>query len=147
MKSALIARALECPVNIAQESLRPLGRSAATSMGFIKYPQNIMIGVKEFNEAIKEVEISEWRHLSVGEIYEIVDYVIMESPYGESMKLTVKDQEGVLFTVWAPEEVRATLCPLGERKEYTHIRSNGLKTRKYWSFDAVRVDPKKDMYV
>ena len=58
-----------------------------------------------------------------------------------------KDQEGVLYTVWAPEEVRATLCPLGERKEYTHIRSNGLKTRKYWSFDAVQVDPKKDMYV
>ena len=40
----------------------------------------IMISPKEFNEAIKEVEISEWRHLSVGEIYEIVDYVIMESP-------------------------------------------------------------------
>ena len=106
-----------------------------------------MIGVKEFNDAIKEVEISEWCHLSVGEIYEIVDYVITESPYGDSMKLTVKDQEGALYTVWAPEEVRATLYPLGERKEYTHIRSNGLKTRKYWSFDAVRVDQKKDMYV
>ena len=116
-------------------------------MDSIKYHQNIMISIEEFNDAIKEVEISEWRHQSVGEIYEIVDYVIMESPYGESMKLTVKDQEGVLFTVWAPEEVRATLCPLGERKEYTHIRSNGLKTRKYWSFDAVQVDPKKDMYV
>ena len=65
------------------------------------------------------------------------------------MKLTVKDQEGALYTVWAPEEVRSTLCPLGEPREprYTHIRSNGLKTRKYWSFDAVQVDPKKDMYV
>ena len=41
-----------------------------------------MISPKEFNDAIKEVEISEWRHLSVGEVYEIVDYVIMESPYG-----------------------------------------------------------------
>ena len=146
MKLPTTAKVLGYLVNIAQRSLRPLGRSAATSMDSIKYHQNIMIGVKEFNDAIKEVEISEWRHLSVGEIYEIVDYVIMESPYGESMKLTVKDQEGVLYTVWAPEEVRATLCPLGERKEYTHIRSNGLKTRKYWSFDAVQV-VKKDMYV
>ena len=96
------------------------------------------------------MEISEWRHLSVGEIYEIVDYVIMESPtrFAELMKLTVKDQEGVLYTVWAPEEVKAGLCPLGEPREPrpTHIRSNGLKTRKYWSFDAVRVDP-KGMYV
>ena len=123
MKLPTTARALGCPVNIAQEKFKTVGSIyGATSRGFIKYPQNIMIGVKEFNDAIKEVEISEWRHLSVGEIYEIVDYVIMESPYGESMKLTVKDQEGALYTVWAPEEVRATLCPLGERKEYTHIR-------------------------
>ena len=109
-----------------------------------------MISQKELNEAIKEApEISDWRHLSVGEIYKIVDYTIMEAPYGESMKMTMKDAEGVLYTVWAPEEVRAALCPLGEPKElrYTHIRSNVLKTRKYWSFDAVQVDPKKDMYV
>ena len=66
---------------LPEESLRPLTQLTTTSGGFIKYPQNIMIGVKEFNEAIKEAEISEWRHLSVGEIYEIVDYVIMESPY------------------------------------------------------------------
>ena len=47
-----------------------------------------MISPKEFNEVIKEVEISEWQHLSVGEMYEIVDYTIMEAAYGESMKLT-----------------------------------------------------------
>ena len=103
VKLPTTARALEYLVNIAQRSSRPPTRLTTTSRGFIKYPQNIMISIEEFNDAIKEVEISEWRHLSVGEIYEIVDYVIMESPYGESMKLTVKDQEGALYTVWAPE--------------------------------------------
>ena len=65
------------------------------------------------------------------------------------MKLTVKDANGELYTIWAPEEVKATLCPLGEPREprYSYIRSNCLKTRKYWSFDIVQVDPKKDMYV
>ena len=138
---------LRLPCQYCPKKFKTPGSLRSHTQGFHNIARSIMISVKEFNNAIKEVDISEWRHLSVGEIYRIVDYVIMESPYGESMKLTVEDQEGSLFTVWAPEEVRATLCPLGERKEYTHIRSNGLKTRKYWSFDAVQVDPKKDMYV
>ena len=107
-----------------------------------------MITVEEFNQAIQEAdEITKWRDLEVGRIYKIVDYDVFETQVGESMKLTVEDSENKLYTVWAPERVKATL----EIKDYTHIRCNGLKptksgNNKYWSFNVVKIEHKSTIY-
>ena len=102
----------------------------------------IMITPEEFNKAIKEAEtMTKWRDLEVGRIYKILDYHVFES---ERMKLTLKDGHNKLYTMWAPQRVKETL----EGRDYTHIRSNGLKHGRcngYWSFNAVKIE-KKDMF-
>ena len=101
-----------------------------------------MISLEEFNRAIKEAEtMTKWRDLEVGRIYKIVDYHVYES---ERMKLTLKDGDGNLYTMWTPQRVKETL----EGRDYTHIRSNGLKQGRcngHWSFNAVKIE-KKDMF-
>jgi hypothetical protein len=94
-----------------------------------------MITTTQFENAITEAnEITKWRDLEVGTIYEIVDYDVFD--IGKSMKLTLRDSDG-LHIVWAPPRVKQKL----EQGDYTHIRNNGLKDTKngakYWSFNAV----------
>lgn len=95
-----------------------------------------MISKEEFEERLMEAsEITKWRDLEVGKIYYIVDWEIINTQIGESMKLTLKDDLS-LITVWAPQRVRKTI----ERKHCTHICSNGLRKgaeREYWAFDAI----------
>ena len=108
-----------------------------------------MISAVEFDNAIREADtMTKWRDLVVGQIYKIVDYDVIETQFGESMKLTVEDGDEKLYTMWAPNRVMETL----NGKEYTHIRCNGLKKcrrydNKYWSFNVVKVEKKaSEMY-
>lgn len=107
-----------------------------------------MITTEQFNAAVMEASvITKWRDLMMGEIYEIVGHDIFETQVGESMKLSLRDADGDLYTVWAPERVKETL----RGKQYTHIRCNGLRPTKdgnshYWSFNVVTVHPPSGMH-